>query len=685
MAEGEKAGAQRTIGARMLLWWLRVLTPPALALALYVPVLRLPFFWDDVANFTFMQGRSLASFWFSAAGFPYYRPLGFSLFRVWQSIFGATNTAAFHALNVLMLVCNGWLLGALALRLWHEATEPQRATGRGGYDTSPAGLFAWLASTLLCAFPFAAIVVPLVASFFHLLVTALVLLAGIAMLRYRNGGHKRWGVLMVVFAGMAPFAHESGVAAGLALAALWIVLSVPRARQNRLATAGLGQVFLAVILVANALFPLWWGQVDKMRTESGLPVLRPFVELWHNAVFFFNALTFPLQPLAKLLSQGSPRGEVFWVAIVGALGIGCAGLLLWRAGKTRLLLAGLGFFVALSLPAILTLPQLYVVVSPRLTVLPAAGAALLWGGALSVLALRNRRSLLLAALLVTVLLLVPVRYILSRVALHERALAPVWGLARAAQAFPHERHLVVNATMWLALAEHTYPIVHDGVVVIPEYHHPGSLAGIHTGGAMRMDGVNFPLVAEEPDRHYYDVWGEVLHWEEMADRIRQYDRVWLITYGDGPLGFVEVGNVLALHAATDGHVALASFGDDGRIRLHSGAVRQAATGELLVELQWQLHAASSEDVFVHAFDCAGNVLGMADGPPLGRMFPFWLWLEGERARDVRTISLEDELSDGCAYVEVGLFDAGSGVRVAVTGADGQLLPNQTVMLNLVRY
>jgi len=666
---------------RQRLWWLRALTPPVLVLALYGPVLRLPFFWDDVANFTFMQGRSLASFWVSAAGFPYYRPLGFSLFRVWQWLFGATNTAAFHALNMLVLVCNGWLLGGLALRMWPDATGPESAPERLTSGAPAAGLFAWLASALLCAFPFAAIVVPLVASFFHLLVAMAVLVAALAMLQFRRSGRRRWGVLMVVCAGLAPFAHESGVAAGLALAALWFGLATRSARQNRLGTARSGYLLLATNLMLNALFLLWWSRVDKMRVESGLPALRPLAELWHNAVFFFDALTFPLQPLARLLAEGSLWSEVRWVAIVGALGFGGAGLLLWRGGRVRLLSAGFGFFAALSLPAILTLPKLYVVVSPRLTVLPAAGAALLWGGALSVLALRSRRSLLLATALAAALLFVPARYILSRVQLHARALVPVWGLARAAENYPHERQLVVNVTTWLALAEHTYPIVHDGVVVIPEYHHPGSLAGIHAGGAPWVDGVNFPLVAEEPERHYYDVWGEVLHWEAMAARLRQYDRVWLTTYGDGPLGFVEVGNVLAGDAAADRRAPLASF-DSGRIHLCSGAVRQAAAGDLVVELHWQLRSPSSEDVFVHAFDCAGNLLGMADGPPLGRMFPFWLWLEGERARDVRTISLAHALPDGCARVEVGLFDAGSGARVAAVGADGQPLPNQSVVLHL---
>ena len=86
---------------------------------------------------------------------------------------------------------------------------------------------------------------------------------------------------------------------------------------------------------------------------------------------------------------------------------------------------------------------------------------------------------------------------------------------------------------------------------------------------------------------------------------------------------------------------------------------------------------------MHAFDCGGKLLGMSDGPPLGRMFPFWLWVDGERVRDVRRISIADWPTDGCMRVEVGLFDVNSGVRLAVRGADGRTRDNHALVLNVV--
>ena len=75
---------------------------------------------------------------------------------------------------------------------------------------------------------------------------------------------------------------------------------------------------------------------------------------------------------------------------------------------------------------------------------------------------------------------------------------------------------------------------------------------------------------------------------------------------------------------------------------------------------------------------ARNVLGMADGPPLGRMFPLWLWHPGETVRDVRTIPLSTESLNGCYQVEVGLFDPTSGTRTTGRGDNGQPLPNDAV-------
>jgi len=671
----------RSLYSRSIIW-VHLLTSPVLVAILYWPVLELPFFWDDVANFTFMEGRPLLSFWTTASGFPYYRPLGFSIFRMWQWLFGSTNTLAFHLLNMIVMICNGWLITALGSRLWSVIAIGSKIDQRQNIEPLAANIFAWQAGIMLCVFPFASLVIPLVASLFHLLVTMLVLLSVLAMLNFYINRHRSWAYVSVICACLAPFAHESGITAGYVLLVLWIIVFRDFRKQYKLdfGIDSSGILYITIAVIANTGFPLLWNYIDKMRFESGLPAFRNMLEIWNNAVFFLAAYTFPVQPLALILSNQMSWSEPQAVVAIGSLCLVILALLLWQFGKIRLLLLSSIVFVLLSLPSILTLPQLYVVVSPRLTVLPSVGAALLWSGIVTLIAMHSKHNFLVAIFLAVMLLTVPVTYIISRVELHRRALAPISDMVSAVELFPEDRHLVVNPTTWLALAQHTYPIVHDGVVVIPEYHDPGQLVGIHTNDLAQMDGINFPLVAIEPDHHYYDVWGEVLHWDAMAARIRKYDHIWLTTYGDGPLDVTDVGQVLNEDFSIVGRIPLALF-DEGRLILFSGLLSLDTRGELFVELLWKMNSPSDEEVFVHAFDCQGNLLGMADGPPLGRMFPFWQWVNGETVRDIRTIRWSDSSSVDCVVVEVGLFEPSTGNRVVVHDSDGLEYVNNVVVLD----
>ncbi|MBI3764697.1 MAG: hypothetical protein HY260_22890, partial [Chloroflexi bacterium] len=60
--------------------------PALLALLLYSRALTLPFYWDDVANFIWMEHRPLSSIWVDSSGFPFYRPLGFTIWRGMQIV-----------------------------------------------------------------------------------------------------------------------------------------------------------------------------------------------------------------------------------------------------------------------------------------------------------------------------------------------------------------------------------------------------------------------------------------------------------------------------------------------------------------------------------------------------------------------------------------------------------------------
>ena len=619
-----------------------------------------------------MAGRTLPDIWRSAAGFPYYRPLGFTAWRLLQLLFGETNTVAHHALNLLVLVFNGWLLGALAMRLAADRAK-----------TLDAGVYAWSSGAILTAFPFAALAVPLVASLFHLFVALLALAAGVSFLEYIQHGRRRWAVIAVVCAVLGPFVHESGVAVSGMLAILWMVAPVNTGKPWWSSARRRGGAVVLAALVTNLLFVLLWSNIPKMRTGGNLPGGLQANELWLNAVFFIISLTFPLQPWALNAQLNWDWLDVTAVLVFGGLALVVAFFLARRAGMVRWLLAGTGYAAVAAVPAILTLPFLYVIVSPRLMVLGAPGVALLWGSAVAALVrLASHRItqsgglLALAGLAIAALLAVPIRHIVAEVQLHQRALAPVEAMVQAIEAAPDERHLIVNPTTWLARVEVSYPIVHEGVVVFPEYVSPAQLAAIHLGAEVEVEGVAFPPIYTEPREHYFDVWGPLMDWESLAARIRAVDHIWLVTYGDGPLQFARVGQ--KLEGAATSAAPIATFAAK-RVSLESAAAR-LADGAIELTLDWNVREPTGEEVFAHALDCSGTVLGLADGPPVGRMFPFWLWQANDRFRDTRFIPLDALSGDGCYQVEVGLFNPADGSRPEAFDAAGQRLEKDALYL-----
>ncbi len=668
------------------LFWLRWLTPPVLVLALYWPVLGMPFFWDDIPIFVFMGGHPPLEIWVTAAGYPYYRPFGFLLWQVVQTLFEANNTVVFHALNPLVLIVDGWLVGLLAVRL---AGNVPRNDGAGRESGEVADLYGWLAGALLVVFPFAALAVPQITALFHLQLTLIGLVAALALLEYQRGGRWQWAVVAVAAGALTPFLHEAGAVIAGVLVAVWLFAP---AGQRATSNAGGWQAWLGperrrglaiivTVLVCNLIYLPVRQAIPKSRSDGGLPFDRfNLHEALLNGVFFFMGLTFPVQPLALPVMDAFDIGDVLAVVGLGGAALAAAAIVMVRAGYMRWLLAGVLYALAGALPSIIALPFQYVIVSPRLMLFGAPGVALLWAGAATALVWPLARrapgvGLWLAVGLVVAALVVPVQHIIREVQLHGRALSPVWDMVRAAEQYPDERHLVINPTSWLALADTTYPLGTEGVVVIPEYSTPGQFVELHLGRPVVFDGVEFPLVHTEPERHYFDVWGQILDWEAMAAAVRQYDRVWLVRYGDEQLDFVEVGG---LRREPLGGAVVASF-DGGRIVLERASARVVGD-HVQVMLDWHMSAASTEDVFSQVRDCAGNTLGQIDGAPLGGTFPIWLWQPGETVRDVRTIPIVAPTSDGCYQVIVGLFNPIDGTRPVATDASGQPIADSVIWL-----
>lgn len=642
--------------ARILFW----LTPPVLALALYGSTLSLPFFWDDVPHFQYLHHRSISQIWLDASITPYYRPLTFSLWRLLQLAVSPTNTASYHALNVLVWIVDGWLVSLLAKQL--SSSEEADLTG-------------WLAGTLLIVFPFASQSIPWAASFSHPLVTMLTLGACVCVLQFDQNHRIGWAIAATLCAALAPFASEAGVvAAALMTICVGVKQWPPTHALNLITTRRRSFIAIGMAFLLNIAYLPLRAQIPEDRPESGLHWVG-WESVYQTAIFFLEGLTFPFQFVARwLMSLG--LADLWAVAVLGAISLTLA----WLALRDRRwLIFGVGYCFTAALPAIVSLPFSYAIVSPRLMTITAPAAAILWAAAAVEAPRRIAREQVRTATAVAAVVaasLIPAWRILRDVRLHHLALDHVGDFVRQIESHPNEKHLIVNALNWIAPVNAAYGLGHEGVEVMPAYVTPQLLVWAHTRTLYDVDAVTFPLVFPQLKGIYFSTWGETLDWNAMAERVRAADRVSLVRYGDDRIEFQEVGRVLP--AAGD---AIVSF--DDRIWL-TGQEAKVNGSVAELQLDWRVNATSGEDIFANAFDCEGNMLGLSGGASMGGIYPIWLWQPGETIREIRRIPLNSLSPNGCYRIELGLFDPSNGARAEAFDENGERLENEVMVIELGR-
>ncbi len=97
--------------------------------------------------------------------------------------------------------------------------------------------------------------------------------------------------------------------------------------------------------------------------------------------------------------------------------------------------------------------------------------------------------------------------------------------------------------------------------------------------------------------------------------------------------------------------------------------------QLSLRLYWRSDSPLPLDytTFVHLRDVAGNTVAQKDQPPLNGAYPTSLWDPGEIIADTISVPLPADLPTGEYQLVVGLYDLGTGVRLAVPGsADNSL-------------
>jgi hypothetical protein len=659
-----------------------ILMPLFLALALYGPVLSLPFFWDDLPTFQAVVGRTIPQIWGSVYGLSYYRPLTFTIYKLFFSWPPADVTVPAHLFMLAIHVVNGILVGVLAHQLLTSKAGPRPDRAWLLRTESLAGL---IASLLFVTYPFAVLPISHFAALVYPLTTLLMLGATVAVLEYARAGRKRWLALALGLTFVAPYVHEEGIVAGWLAVLAWLLYDRSQARQHVKS--------LALLLAASSSFLLVWLAIPRSAESvswiGGQGILA-------SVTFFLQGPTFPLQPLSRLLinkvaASGAGAfwtiaGLPWWVLVAiwlfAGLALLLAGLALRPRWRWRLLVFALGWTLLTALPSIAALPFSYITVSQRLLYYVGPAAAVLWAAVCVSAAMQVRwlgARVALSAGLVAVILGPSAFYVAREVALHQLALRPLAQLAVIARQYPGERHLVINPVNWLNYRQPWYALGHEGVSVSADYIEFGQLVRLNSGNDTRLRAATFPPIREDTERHYYSTIGDETPWDwaTLAAKAPAFDRVWVTSYGDRQITVEEAGTV-RLGPAESQPQYLVRF-DTGIFLLAGSLDVEVDTATAILDWKY-LAGISGATVFRHVSDCDGHLLGQGDGFVLGRMLPFSGLEPGAEVHDVRRIPLDAVSKDGCYTLDVGLFMP-DGTRVSAVAPDGRPLAKNAVSLS----
>jgi hypothetical protein len=644
--------------------FMRSLTHPAVASALvalaltgllYGDALALPLFSDDLVQIPWLESLSWRELWTSPSPYGYYRPLWYTLWRLWGMLLGGFHPAGLHLLNLIAHFAAAWLTGLLA------ATWTHTASARGGQAISGA-----LATALFAVFPFSRQAIAWPGALYNPVVSGMAAGALLAYDRGRQGHGTRWIGLALLLAALAPFNYESGMLVGPLVVLVEGLGWLQRRWKNR---SWWALAFIGLFLI---MFAIW-------RAMRGTGVigfgLNP-TDLWRNAGYLVQGLIYPTAPLAQCLAAwlglapelarefGSELA--LWLVALPTLALLTWSALRWNRDAFWL---GAGWFALFALPPAISMKADWFALAPRFLYMTATGVSLMWTAAVSAWLARPRPSWR-AALTVIVLaaLLAPaVVFVRDGIRLYRMAGESIWDAAKAATR--KQPSLFVNLPKRITPHGRVYPLGFEGITPLPTRITAEELVYVHTGIHDAAEAVAFGIVAtDQPAGYDYELFGQVVGWEELADAARQTRTVYLARYETERIHLVEAGSVG--EAVLLGK-PLARFED--RVTLLDATCTCDETGQVYLTVYWQTEANVKTDVtvFAHLLGPDDALVTQADGYPLLGMLPFWLWNPGEAVRDVRHF---DPVPAGEYTVRLGLWELATGKQWLADGyLDGVLI------------
>jgi hypothetical protein len=633
------------------------LTALALTALLYGDTLALPLFSDDLVQIPWLESISWRELWTGPSPYGYYRPLWYSLWRVWGALTGGLHPFELHLLNLIAHFAASWSAGLWAAA-WIRTPLPKIGRGEGERGWSEGTLPACLAAALFAVFPFARQAIAWPGAVYNPLVSAM----GVgAVLAYDRGRQKRrtsWIGLALLLAALSALTYELGLLASAMVLLTEFVGWLHHRWQHRLSPWPLA---FAALLIATT--TLWLSMRGSGPVGFGLSL----TDLCQNAGFLLQGLIYPIAPLPKWMTT--------WSDLPGELGLWLIGLptlaLLtwngWHHNRGAFLL-GIGWFVLFAIGPLVTMEADWFALAPRFLYMTAASMALMWTAAVSPWLARLRPVWQLVAIGALVLALIPAGlFVKDGVRLYQMAGESIWDAARAAER--DHPILLVNLPLRITPQKRVYPLGFEGVTPLPARVTAEELVYVHTGLRAGAEAVSFGVVAPglSPD-HSYHLHGDPVGWQELAEAAREASAVYLTQYEPDRIYLVEAG---AVGVAAPPGEPLTHFAE--RVALLDATATCDESGQVHLTAHWRAESAVETDatVFAHLLNAEGALVAQADGYPLLGMQPFWVWKPGEVVRDVRHFA---PVASGDYTIRLGLWEPASGETWPAEGyADGLVL------------
>jgi len=614
----------------------------------YGDALRLPFFFDDLVQIPLAQDRSLMQLWVPEASYPYFRPLGFTIWHLAGKLWGSQSAIFHHGLNLILHIANGLMVAYLGEML------------RTGSKKTPLTWRGTLAALLFLLYPFSYQAVPWIGSVFHLLVTTLILGALICFWLAHLTGQKQWAWLGVLPAALAPFAHENGL---LVIPLALMLLVAQRTRPNRSDV---------ITLMAWSLPTILWLSIRLGLNPAAGSVGNNIETMGQNVVYLWQGMAYPITSVGGLLRDQLGFNDMLTAAALSllALGLAFAGQFHRGWNQTPLwpwLWAGLAV-----LPIIPTLSFGYVISGARLLMLASVGLAWLWTYTAEVL-LNHLRWRPQAVVAIVCLLILTQNFIFlrQRMALYTLLGDSVDQAVEGVQAgnAAAKKVAIINLPSWLAYRQTIYPLGHEGITFIPGYVPMEAIIAVQTDDPVQVQMLRYDDLIPNLSPYYYDVVGAGLDWPQLiGDGVQLH----LTDFTEQAITVHLVGDLAAPLPPT---TPLATFAEGAT--LSAAAVTRDPT-HFTLDLHWQTDTPIPEGitVFVHGLNQAGELIAQADGHAVAGIYPMTLWLPEQGVRDVRYLDQADEITE----IYLGLYNSYTGERLPAYRPDGSRWPDDRVPL-----